>query len=273
MGGRTLCDWNQGVYDSPAIADVYADSFVRMGLLDAERRILDRLGNLLEGKAILDIGVGGGRTAAYLGEIAGRYVGIDYAKEMVSRCRERFPGLDFRRLDARDMSEFAKRSFDVVLFSFNGIDYTLPDGRVRILEEVWRVLKSGGTFFFSSHNVRARAWRPRLRPNLVFEPNPARLLRRNLSALRKHIRSHYYYRRNKKQEVHGDGFSIRVDQAHEYRLLTYHVSPGYQTDQLRAVGFDEVMIFGNDGEPIASGDGPTDPWLYYVARSRRPERE
>ena len=63
MNVRTACDRNRDVYDSVAVAEVYATSFVRKGLLDAERRILALLGDWVYGKEILDIGVGGGRTA------------------------------------------------------------------------------------------------------------------------------------------------------------------------------------------------------------------
>ena len=164
------------------------------------------------------------------------------------------------------MKEFDSDSFDVAWFSFNGIDYVSPEGRVRILEEVRRILRPGGTFCFSSHNLRAKPWKPRLRPSFVLDPNPGRLLIRNFAILRKYAVSHYFYRRNKSREVHGEGFAIRVDQAHEYRLLTYHVSPGYEVNQLSALGFGEIEVLGADGNPPARGEGPSDAWLYYLAR-------
>ena len=52
------------------------------------------------------------------------------------------------------MNEFDSNSFDLAWFSFNGIDYVATAGRVRILEEVRRILRPGGTFCFSSHNLR-----------------------------------------------------------------------------------------------------------------------
>ena len=39
--------------------------------------------------AILDLGVGGGRTTPHLSSIAARYVGADYAAEMVARCQDK----------------------------------------------------------------------------------------------------------------------------------------------------------------------------------------
>ena len=44
-------------------------------------------------------------------------------------------------------------SFDVVIFSFNGIDYIYPYiKRLAALKEIRRVLKTNGLFIFSSHN-------------------------------------------------------------------------------------------------------------------------
>jgi SAM-dependent methyltransferase len=104
---------------------------------------------------ILDMGVGGGRTTPFLSRKARRYIGADYSHAMVTSCRNRFLGLEFRHCDATDMSQFDDCSFDVVVFSFNGIDViSTDDGRHRCLYEVARVLRSGGYFIFSSHNAK-----------------------------------------------------------------------------------------------------------------------
>jgi len=107
------------------------------------------------GLRILDIGVGGGRTTPWLSSRASHYVGVDYAPEMVEACRRRFDGLDFRVMDAADLSAFADRSFDVVVFSFNGIGHLYPDAARRAcLREIHRVLAEDGVFLFSVHNAR-----------------------------------------------------------------------------------------------------------------------
>lgn len=105
---------------------------------------------------ILDLGVGGGRTTPHLSQLASRYVGIDYAEEMIRVCRTKFPRLQFAVADASDLSGFEAGSFDAVIFSFNGLDHLCPDQkRQRCLQECHRVLKPGGVFIFSSHNPRA----------------------------------------------------------------------------------------------------------------------
>jgi SAM-dependent methyltransferase len=272
MDEQAAHEWNRRVYDSAAVVEMYATSFVRMGLLEAEKRIIAHLGDRIVGRSVLDIGVGGGRTAPHLHAIAGRYLGIDYAPEMIRRCRGQFPGLEFRCCDARHLECCDSESFEVAWFSFNGIDYAFPADRIRIIEEVRRVLRPGGTFAFCSHNVRARPWRPRPWPRLVFDGDPRQLIGRNLAALRDHLASHFFYQRNRRREVHGDGYAMRVDQAHEYRLLTYHVSLAYQVGQLAASGFGEVEVFGKDGTPRGRDEDPTDAWLYYLARKPETSR-
>jgi hypothetical protein len=42
---------------------------------------------------------------------------------------------------------------DVVLFSYNDLDYASPEERIGILHEIGRVLKKGDSFIFSSHNL------------------------------------------------------------------------------------------------------------------------
>src|SRR5262245_30170182 len=89
-------------------------------LYGAERLLFDR--HVKAGSDILDLGVGTGRTTPYLARVASRYVGLDVSDAMVARCREKFPDLAFLHLDATNLPTIADASFDVVVFSFNGID-------------------------------------------------------------------------------------------------------------------------------------------------------
>lgn len=108
------------------------------------------------GMAVLDLGVGGGRTTSYLSRVASRYVGVDYSETMIHACKKRFPRLDFVLADASDLSAFEDSSFDAVVFSFNGLDSVVPDEkRLQCLRECRRVLRPAGVFVFSSHNPRS----------------------------------------------------------------------------------------------------------------------
>ena len=138
------------VYRNPAVVSHYASLDY---LTPCERHLFDTY--LTPGMAILDMGVGGGRTTPYLSQKASRYVGIDYSEEMVRLCRDKFPRTEFLVADASDLSAFSDGSFDAIVFSFNGLDYLFPEEqRWKCLRECWRVLRAGGVFVFSSHNPR-----------------------------------------------------------------------------------------------------------------------
>lgn len=265
-----IAEHNRKAYETAALAHYYARAVEEMGLFEEERAILARYGSAWAGKAWLDMGVGGGRTTPHFLDWCGRYVGIDFVEQMVRQCRRRYPDVDFRCCDARDLSEFDAGAFAVAWFSFNGIDYVSPDDRRQVLAEVYRVLQPGGAFVFSSHNLAVPPTTPSLRPSLVFDPNPLRLARRTLSLLRYHVADVLNYRRNRLYEVAGRECAVRVDAAHQYQLLTCYVAPRWQVEQLEALGFHDVTLFGRNGSfPDRYGD-TLDPWLYYVAFKGQP---
>jgi SAM-dependent methyltransferase len=113
--------------------------------------------------AILDIGVGGGRTAPYLFAKGAKYIGVDYSQAMVAACKRKFPALEFYCENACDLRRFEDASFDVAVFSWNGMDCIgTVEAREACLREVFRVLKPGGRFIFSSHNAKQLGWWPEL---------------------------------------------------------------------------------------------------------------
>src|SRR4029077_3110752 len=125
-------DPNISTYNAPSVVGYYA---ALNCLTPCEQLLFDTY--LRPGMAILDLGVGGGRTTAYLSSIAARYVGVDYASEMIAACRKKFPRLEFQRENVSDLSRFATSSFDAVVMAFNGMDYVIPDEfRFRAVQEI-----------------------------------------------------------------------------------------------------------------------------------------
>lgn len=76
----TLAHSNRGVFERADVVAEYSDDHA---LRPAERVILDRYRVDFDGKDILDLGVGAGRTAVWLAPHALRYVGVDYSQKMV----------------------------------------------------------------------------------------------------------------------------------------------------------------------------------------------
>jgi ubiquinone/menaquinone biosynthesis C-methylase UbiE len=143
-------------YLAPEVASHYAGLKY---LSPCERSIFETY--LKPGLSVLDLGVGGGRTTPYLSKLASYYVGVDYSEAMIRACRSKFPDLDFLLMDASDLSVFPNASFDAIVFSFNGLDYVVPDEkRMRCLRECRRVLRPEGVLIFSSHNPRSVLVRP-----------------------------------------------------------------------------------------------------------------
>ena len=147
---------NRRIYSVPEVAAHYA---ALEYLTRCERFLFERY--IPPRTAILDVGVGGGRTTPHLAKTASAYVGVDYSEEMVKVCRQKYPELNFKVADVSDLSEFRDASFDVIVMSFNTLDYVLPEEkRWRCLKECHRVLRAGGTLIFSSHNPRSILVRP-----------------------------------------------------------------------------------------------------------------
>lgn len=143
-------------------AATVADYAPVVALSPAEDELFDEF--VPPGAAVLDLGVGTGRTTPRLARDASRYVGLDIAEPMVEAARRLHPGHDLRVGDASDLSAFGDDEFDVVVFSYNGIDYLHPDSARRTcLAEVARVVRPGGAFVFSTHDPRCLL-RPPTRP-------------------------------------------------------------------------------------------------------------
>jgi ubiquinone/menaquinone biosynthesis C-methylase UbiE len=272
MGGRTA-QTNLETYDAAGVASYYASLNY---LTSCERLLFDCF--IPRGSAILELGVGGGRTTGYLANRASDYVGIDYAASMVQACQSKFPGLEFRVADAADLSEFRDESFDAVVFAFNGIDYVFPlEGRKLCLQHVHRMLKQNGCMIFSSHNPRAILVRPSWNPTRIqrmarcFSLESAVLydlllvgmtcsragvalvqsVWPTISRLVRRISSRTFWR--------GEG--TLVDSSHG-GLLTHYWTPERVIKEMNDAGFRVERVLGDD-YPQTSHQYATD-WYYYV---------
>jgi ubiquinone/menaquinone biosynthesis C-methylase UbiE len=264
---------NLHVYRDPAVVSHYASLDY---LTPCERLLFDTY--VKPGMAILDIGVGGGRTASYLSRQAGRYVGVDYSEEMVRLCQSKFPRLEFLVSDASNLSQFVDRSFDAIVFAFNGLDGVLPaEKRWQCLRECARLLKSGGVLIFSSHNSRSilvlpawdaqilRAFARRLVPRsgilfavvlgllTVAKSIHAfcRALAGSVARIFRRVPTAAFWR--------GEG--CRIDSAHG-GLFTHCWTPARAVAETSSFGFRIETLLGND-YPKRSYQFVTD-WYYYV---------
>jgi SAM-dependent methyltransferase len=266
-------DPNILTYNAPAVADYYATLDY---LTPCESLLFAEY--LRSGMAILDLGVGGGRTTSYLSSIAGRYVGVDYAAQMIAACRKKFPGLEFEVANAADLSNFVSASFDAVVMAFNGMDYVIPDeSRFRALQEIRRVLKPGGILIFSSHNPRSIWMRPSWNPrrvqamartmagsnSVLFRPLLGCLtaVRLILAWLQATLHSLRRAARRLPTRSFWQGHGYLLDPAHG-GLKTHYAVPEKVQRELGGFGFELLRVLGDD-YPRMSRPFVTD-WYYYV---------
>jgi ubiquinone/menaquinone biosynthesis C-methylase UbiE len=249
---------NKKLYGSKAMAREYRCS---SALTPPEISLLDIITPSAANKKMLDIGVGAGRTTKFFAPVFGSYIGLDYSDAMIKECRERFhdmPNACFTEGDARNMQMFEDRSFDFVLFSFNGIDCVDRHDRSKVLREIRRILRPGGKFAFSSHNVY----------------NVEKLY--SFQMPRNPMKYFAEYRRMKKvrnlnppaaEVLKSDSMEL-VDGDIDFKATYIYIKPELQIKQLTEAGFSDIHIFslGTGKElPLHTLWGEVkDAWLYYL---------
>lgn len=96
-------------------------------------------------KDVLEIGCGNGYGAYLINRGSPRsYVGLDVMEEQIQIARQRYPQYQFVVQDATDSSRFGAASKDVAI-AF-GVLHHIPGWR-KVIDEIKRVLKSGGRLF------------------------------------------------------------------------------------------------------------------------------
>lgn len=242
---------NKAVHEKQCVVDYYS---TLRGLEHCELQLFEKY--VPEGSAVLDLGVGAGRTTPWLAARSASYLGIDYAASMVDVCRRRFPHLSFRLMDATDLSEIDSGSIDVAVFSFNGLDYLHPRAsRARCLREIARVLAPEGTFIFSGHNARRLVVWPKL-ANAGVVRGVWRIVRS--FALTMHL---CFTRPFSPVFRHGHGYV--KDRVHGGMLL-HAAIPERVSEEFTATGFELVECLGVEGPPCSSR--LVTPWYYFVVR-------
>lgn len=207
-------------------------------LMPAEAACVERLG-LPKTASILDVGCSAGRTTVALLERGFSHVtGVDIDAGLIQSAKAARGGMYRDRFVVSDVLDlpklFPSESVDLVLFSYNGLDYLYPEReRVRALEAIRRVLKPGGYFVYSSHN------------RLCLNRDYVKIFFKNIPAL-----------------VSGRPYLL-AEQSFGW-LLTYFGTPGGERRGLAAAGFDHVAT-----EPNVRTLFPfRDPFPYYIFRKR-----
>jgi ubiquinone/menaquinone biosynthesis C-methylase UbiE len=262
--GSNPCN-NETVYKSK---DVVGSYVAKSDLYKPEVTVLNELRNKLPQMSMLDIGVGAGRTTTHFAYLVKEYVGLDCSNKMINACLEKFKNnrqkFSFLTADARNLKLFKSSSFDFVLFSFNGIDFMNHEERLKILGEIRRLIKPGGYFCFSTHNL-----------NSLIEQCSIRLSKHpTLLALR--IRQLLQMRLLNKKEIwrilrnpsrNQEYLRVNIIANPEGRVNLYYIALVEQLKQLSELGFSDTKIYGlGDGNEIRNPTRAIDSWLYFLSK-------
>ncbi len=213
-----------------------------------------------EGRDILDIGVGAGRTARYLAPRARRYEAIDYSPVMVKHVRKTLPQISVREADFRDLRMFEDASFDFVLATANVIDALSHEDRMRALNEASRVLRPGGILGLSAHNLHyLSAFEG---PRMTWSLNPVRL---GSSAIQ-YLLGARNHRRVGPLRTRNPEYALINDTGHFFACLHYYVTRPVMSSQLEKAGMKLIEVYGRSGSALADDQCDSEnPWLFYVA--------
>ncbi len=217
--------------------------FDRRTLYPHERAALElgfsRIGGAT-GARVLDMGCGRGRTTAVLvDDYRAEVEAFDIDPAIIEEAKRDRPDIPFDVADATRLDGRADASCDLVLFSFNGLDY-IPDaeGRRRCLSEVARVLRPGGAFVYSSHNRRA----------LLANKDARRILRHNLWRIL-------------------TGTEHLIERSRHWAVACWHGTPDREAELLAAAGLSLLAVHSRRAGTVSTdvAAASAEHWPYYVA--------
>lgn len=263
---RFASEGNQTIFES----EEEVKRFKNMDHLQKpEITVLDELREKLRNMKMLDIGVGAGRTTGHFACLTKEYVGIDYSPSMIAAAQKKFQNypkkISLLTMDARNMTLFPDGYFDFALFSYCGIDYVSHEDRLKILSEIRRILRKGGFFFFSTHNLnyfkqgcsaslsnhrlRDIPWRLSFLLTNRFQNKEVWMILRDPSKNPQHL-------------------IISEPEPPRYTLKAYMITPIEQFKQLNASGFSGIRVYSKeDGKEIKNSSNAKSIYLFMLSQA------
>lgn len=136
----------------------YVRATTEIELWESEKILFTR--HLKKEDKILDLGCGTGRITYALYKLGYEDImGLDISEAMLREALilnevKKYP-IDFVLGDATKL-QFEVETFEVVIFAYNGL-MQIPwrENRMKAFKEIYRVLKKGGIFIFTTHDMEA----------------------------------------------------------------------------------------------------------------------
>ena len=251
------------------VFDEVTDAYVDLSLMPSEHRLLQRLGEHLHEMEMLDLGVGTGRTGYTFAPLVRRYVGLDASPRMLERARALLgadENVELIEGNARDLNA-VEGAFDLVLFSFNGLDALGHEDRLLTLTEVRRVLRPGGYFLFSSHSLGALPLDTHMRRAPQFAGRRLYEIYAKLRELRYARRVRRLNRGLDIDAARTRGWTVVPEVGHGFRIDDHYVDPQHQVEQLRELGFEVEALYDEQGRTLGLPYRGRSPWIDYLCRA------
>lgn len=187
----------------------------------------------LAGKSVLSVGGSSGIIEEYLARYFRDVVSVDIDEKAINFAREKFsrPNLQFEIGDAMNL-RFETESFDVVICAH--VYEHVPDSS-RMISEIFRVLKPGGSVYFAAGN-RISVIEPHYKlPFLSIPPRPVsnlylRLAGKGTHYYEKHLT--YWGLKNLVRDFEVADYTAALIEDPERYDTGYMVSPGSATQRL-----------------------------------------
>lgn len=107
--------------------------------------VTERFQSLLS-KRVLDLGCGYGWYTDFFSSIGANVTGCDGSERMLELAREKYPDCNFECIDIEKSLPYENNSFDLVFCNQVIMDILNVE---ELLEEVFRITKTSGIFYFS----------------------------------------------------------------------------------------------------------------------------
>jgi ubiquinone/menaquinone biosynthesis C-methylase UbiE len=153
--GKVEPDWVKSYYEDPGVVDHYRRATANIGLWLSEEILFKRVFDKKD--RILELGTGTGRIAIGMAELGYEHIlGVELSKEMIKEARRISSILElpvaFQQGDATHL-KYEDELFDGAIFGFNGL-MQIPGSEARhnALSEIYRVIRPGGAFVFTTHD-------------------------------------------------------------------------------------------------------------------------
>ena len=150
-------------FSKPLVLQHYQEATEKVGLWNSEKIIFSKTFSDKNSK-ILEIGCGTGRISFGLWEMGYKNLtATDFSNHMIKRSKRINKNsktlISFQVEDARSLT-FADSTFDGAIFGFNGL-MQIPgrENRYQVMCEVFRLLKLGSHFVFTTHDRNMPKWK------------------------------------------------------------------------------------------------------------------